>query len=185
MLFRSVLFQAIERPQEFAELVTSEGFHIWAVRGLFGSPMETIGVIALFLGLVGTEREKLAFWGMLLCIIGDLFGTSMFVVTYFIFPEVGQLMTEGIEAAASVADLGPMMPLFGATLLASIIGLVLFAIAIWKAEERFPKWSGIVVAIGFTALLIQTSYIIQILANVIWGSAYLWMAVYSWNKLPE
>lgn len=60
------------------------------------------------------------------------------------------------------------------------IGLGLFAWAIWKTDI-FPKWSGWVVVIGWLLLLVQTSYIIQILGNVIWGAGYLWMAAYSWE----
>lgn len=179
------MFGAAEDPEGFAGLVTSDNFRFWAARGLIGVPLEVIGTIALFLGLAGTPKEKWAFWGMLLCVIGDLFGMSIFMFAYFIFPEVGTLIAGGVESASAVAAAEPMMPLFGIGMLITFIGLILFAVAIWKAEERFPKWSGIVVFIGFALLLIQTSYVIQILANVIWGSAYLWMAAYSWNKFSN
>ncbi|MFH5884580.1 hypothetical protein ACG2F4_09730 [Halalkalibaculum sp. DA3122] len=179
------MFNAAGDPEGFAELVTTDNFRLWAARGLIGVPLEVIGTIALFLGLAGTFREKLAFWGMLLCILGDLFGVSIFMFAYFVFPEAGQLILEGIIAASSVADVSRLMPVFGAGFLITFIGLILFAAAIWKAEERFPKWSGIVVVIGFVLLLIQTSYVIQILANVLWGSAYLWMAAYSWHRFSN
>ena len=37
--------------------------------------MQTIGTMAVYLALISTTKEKLAFWGMLICIIGDLFAT--------------------------------------------------------------------------------------------------------------
>ena len=179
------MFAAADDPEGFAGLVTSDNFQLWAMRGLIGVPLEVIGTIALFMGLAGTAREKWAFWGMLLCILGDLFGMSIFMFAYFIFPEVGSLISGGMETAASVAAVEPMMPLFGIGLIITLIGLILFATAIWNAPERFPKWAGILAFVGFALLLIQTSYLIQIFGNVIWGSAYLWMAAYSWNKFSN
>jgi hypothetical protein len=179
------MFAAADDPEGFAGLVTTGNFQLWAMRGLIGVPLEVIGTIALFLGLVGTAREKWAFWGMLLCVLGDLFGMSIFMFAYYIFPEVGSLISTGVETAASVAAAEPMLPLFGGGLIITFIGLFLFAVAIWKAPERFPKWSGILAFAGFALLLIQTSYFVQIFANVLWGSAYLWMAAYSWNKFSN
>lgn len=179
------MFSASEDPHAFADLVTTDNFKIWAARGLIGVPLEVIGSMALFLGLVGSSKEKLGLWGMLLCVLGDLFGLSIFMFAYYVFPEVGSLISSGMESAASVAAVESMMPLFGAGFIMTFIGLILFAVAIWNASGRFPKWSGIVAFIGFALLLIQTSYVIQILANVIWGSAYLWMAAYSWNRFSK
>lgn len=178
------MLNAAEEPEAFAELVTTDNFEIWAFRGLIGVPLEVIGTVALFMGLIGTAREQLAFWGMLLCVIGDVFGVAIFIFAYFVFPQVGQLIMDGMEAAASVAAAETLMPVLGLGLIMTLIGLILFAVAIWHASDRFPKWSGILVVVGFLMLLIQTSYVIQILANLTWGSAYLWMAVYSWNRLP-
>lgn len=177
------MFSATKDPQGFAELVTTEGFRLWAMRGYIGAPLETIGTIALFFGLISTPRETLAFWGMLLAVIADLVGTGMFMIMTYVFPDVGQLILEGNTAVASVASLEGFMPVLGTLFIATTVGLVFFAIAIWQSG-RFPSWSGIVVVIGWLGLLIQTSYIIQIMANVVWGVGYLWMAVYSWNRLP-
>ncbi|MDZ7694299.1 MAG: hypothetical protein U5K69_24790 [Balneolaceae bacterium] len=179
------MFGATDDPEGFAGLVTTQNFQFWAMRGLIGVPLEVIGTIALFLGLAGTAGEKGAFWGMILCVLGDLFGISIFMFAYFIFPEVGSLISAGMETAASVAAVEQMMPLFGFGMIITFIGLILFAAAIWKAPERFPKWSGILAFVGFALLLIQTSYFIQIFANVLWGSAYLWMAAYSWNEFSN
>ncbi|MCF7803870.1 MAG: hypothetical protein K9N46_01030 [Candidatus Marinimicrobia bacterium] len=177
------MFSSTEDPQGFAELVTMDGFRLWAMRGYIGAPLETIGTIALFFGLIGSPKETLAFWGMLLALLGDLVGTGMFMIMTYVFPDVGHLILEGNTAAASVASLEGFMPVMGILFLATTVALIFFAIAIWQSD-RFPRWSGIVVVVGFLALLIQTSYVVQILGNVVWGTGYLWMAVYSWNRLP-
>jgi|GEM_PF-2439603 len=177
------MFSATEDPKGFAELVTMEGFRFWTLRGIIGAPLETIGTIALFFGLIGSPKETWAFWGMLLAVLADLFGTGMFMIMYYVFPHVGEVILEGNTAVASVASLEGFMPVMGFMFLGTVVGLILLAVAIWQSG-RFPKWSGVMAVVGFLALIIQTSYVIQILANVVWGSAYLWMAVYSWNRLP-
>jgi hypothetical protein len=175
------MFAATEDPEAFAELVTMEGFRFWAMRGLIGIPMELIGTIALFLGLMGTRYEKWAFWGMMLCVISDLFGTGFFMLTYFVFPEAGELIMAGTTAAASVVSLEGVMPIMASGFVATTIGLGLFAWAIWKTNI-FPKWSGWVVVVGWLLLLVQTSYVIQILGNVIWGPAtYGWPPIAGTN----
>jgi hypothetical protein len=174
------MFAATEDPEAFARLVTLEGFRFWAMRGLIGVPMEVIGTIALFFGLIGTRYEKWAFWGMMLCVLSDLFGTGLFTLMYYVFPKVGSLIMAGTESAATVASLDAFMPIMAVGFVATTIGLGLFAWAIWKTDI-FPKWSGWVVVIGWLLLLVQTSYIIQILGNAIWGAGYLWMAAYSWK----
>jgi len=176
------MFAATDDPEAFAELVTTDNFRYWAMRGLIGAPMETIGTIALFFGLAGARYEKWAFWGMILCVLADLFGTALFAIMYYVFPATGSLIVAGTESAATVASLDALMPVTDAGFIATTIGLGLFAWAIWKSDI-FPKWSGWVVLIGWLLLLVQWSYVIQIFANLLWGAAYLWMAANSWNRL--
>lgn len=171
-----------EDPRTFAELVTSQGFAIWAMRGLIGAPMETIGCIALFLAFIGTRVEKLALWGMLLCVVADLFGMGIFVLAYFTLPPVGELILAGKESVIDLAVIESYMPLMAGSFLVTAIGIILFALAIWKTKI-FPKWSGWLVLLGWLLILVQTSYVIQIAANVVWGAAYFWMAIAGWNKV--
>ncbi len=176
-----VMFQATDDPETFAELVTSNNFHIWAMRGLIGIPLEIIGTLALFFGLTGTKMEKWAFWGMLLCILCDPFSAGLFAIMFYVFPGVGEQIIAGNTSAASIASMEPFMPILGVTFIVTAIGLAFSAYAIWKTEV-FPRWSGVLVVVGWLMLLVQTSYIIQILANVVWGSAFLWMAASSWKR---
>ena len=173
------MFAAMERPQAFAELVTSDGFRFWALRGVVGIPLETIGTLALFFGLVGAAGENWAFWGMLLCVLGDLFGIAAFAIFAFVFPDLGTAMLDGQEGVASIAALDDFMPVFMGSMLATYVGLALFAVAVWRSG-RFPRWSGVVVLFGFLLIPIQ-NYAVQISANIIWGVGYLWMAWAFWR----
>lgn len=175
------VFSVTENPEVFSNLVTSSNYKFWTLRGFIGVPLETIGTIALFLGLIGTKREKLAFWGMLLCVLGDLFGQGFFTVTTFIFPKVGEMILNGNSTVSSLAALDDFMPVIGISFIMTYVGLILFAIAIWSSK-RFPKWSGIIVFIGFLLIMVDT-YAVQVITNALWGFGYLWMAFYSWNKL--
>jgi hypothetical protein len=175
------MFQATDDPAAFAELVTTDNFRIWALRGLIGVPLEIIGSLALFFGLIGTKMEKWAFWGMLLCILCDPFGTGLFAIMYYVFPGVGEQILAGNTSAASIASMEAFMPILAITFIVTAVGLAFFAYAIWNTDV-FPRWSGILVVVGWLLILVQTSYIIQILANVVWGSSFLWMAASSWKR---
>lgn len=177
------MFMATEDPQAFAALVTTENFQYWALRGMIGIPMEVIGSIALFFGLISTRHEKWAFWGMLLTVVPDVFMGAMFSMMYYVFPEVGELILSGNEAAASIGSLDAFMPIMGAGFIITALGLLLFALAIWKSTV-FPKWSGFLALAGWILILFP-GYFIQIFANLVWGAAYFWMAIYSWKKFSN
>ena len=87
----NVLFKATERPKEFAELVTSSNYSIWAVRGFAGVLMEMIGTVGLYLYLQKTKAERIAFAGLLFTLSHHIFGMGVFAVVYFMFPALGGL----------------------------------------------------------------------------------------------
>ena len=176
-----VMFQATGQPEAFSNLVTTDGFAFWSMRGMVGIPMELIGTIALFLALVSSPLEKWAFLGMVLCLLADLFGFGLFAILYYMFPQVGELYVGGSTAAITLASVDEIMPLFVANFLLTSLGLILFAAAIWRSNV-LPRWSGIVAVIGWLMLLVQGSYLLQISANLIWGAAYIWMSISVWNN---
>lgn len=179
---QGIMFEADSRPEEFAHLVTGGNFSFWALRGIVGVILETVGTVALFLGLVGSEREIWAFWGMILCVVSDLFGMAVFVIASSIWPAIGDLILQGNQTVAAAGSADLFLPWFAGSYIATGVGLALFAGAIWRSRN-FPRWSGVLVLVGWLLLALQT-YWVQIGTNLLWGGAYFWMAAYCWNRLP-
>lgn len=176
----NVIFEADKNPSGFADLVTSSNYHYWAARGFLGVLMEMIGTVGLYLYLQNSKAEKLAFVGLLLGLTHQIFGFGIFTIGYFLFPAVGELYLHGNTTAIQYAAMkGDLAILMVGSLIITLVGMAIMAIAIWKSKI-LPRWSGWLVFLGFM-LIPFPGVILQFLANVIWGGAYFWMA-YAVNK---
>ena len=171
----NVLFEAAAHPEEFAALVTSPEYSIWALRGFVGVIMEMIGTVGLYLYLQNSKAERLAFYGLLISLVHQIFGFGVFALVYFLFPAIGEIyLTGNTEVLKYVAMAGALPVFMGLSLLTTLIGVALMAAAIWKSG-MLPKWSGWVVFIGF-ALIPFPGVWVQFCTNILWGAAYFWMA---------
>ena len=177
----NVLFEAAARPLDFARLVTSSHYATWAVRGLVGIVMEMVGTVGLYLYLQRTKAERLAFFGLLLTLLHHLLGMGVFAVAYFLFPAVGELVLAGqAQAAAYAAITGPLSVFMGLSLLSTLAGLAVMAVAI-RRSGALPRWSGWLAFAGFF-LIPFPGVALQFLANALWGGAYFWMAYRVWKQ---
>lgn len=171
----NVIFEAGKRPREFAALVTSPAYQLWAARGFVGVLMEMIGTIALYQYLSKTKAERWAFAGLLLSLTHQILGGGVFAVAQFLFPALGHEVNlgnvEAVRHASMQSGLGMFMVL---SLISTLTGLALMAVAIWKSGV-LPRWSGWLVFLGF-ALLPLPGVALQFFANALWGTAYCWMA---------
>ena len=171
----NVLFEAANRPLDFSRLVTSSNYSLWALRGFAGVIMEMVGTVGLYLYLQRTKAERLAFFGLLLTLVHHLLGMGVFAVAYFLFPAVGQLVLAGQAQAVAYASItGPLQVFMGLSLLSTLVGLAVMAVAIWRSGA-LPKWSGWVALAGF-CLIPFPGVALQFFANALWGGAYFWMA---------
>jgi hypothetical protein len=171
----NVLFEAATHPLDFSRLVTSSNYSLWALRGFAGVVMEMVGTVGLYLYLQRTKAERLAFFGLLLTLVHHLLGMGVFAVAYFLFPAVGQLVLAGQAQAAAYASItGPLQVFMGLSLLSTLAGLAVMAVAI-RRSGALPKWSGWVAFAGFF-LIPFPGVALQFFANALWGGAYFWMA---------
>jgi hypothetical protein len=171
----NVLLEAANRPLDFSRLVTSSNYSLWALRGFVGVVMEMVGTVGLYLYLQRTKAERLAFFGLLLTLVHHLMGMGVFAVAYFLFPAVGQLFFAGqAQAVAHASMVGPLQVFMGISLLSTLVGLAVMAVAIWQSGA-LPKWSGWVAFTGFL-LIPFPGVALQFFANALWGGAYFWMA---------
>lgn len=164
-------------PEAFRRMVTGSGFLFYAGRGLVGAFLETIGMISLYLYLEESRVERLAFWGMVTSVLGDMAGAAFFGTMLFVYPGIGALGPGGVTEAAAALALPPA--LLGAMLVPTVVGLVLFAVAIWRSVS-LPRWSGVLLLVGFLILPVQ-NFVVQILGNVIWGLGALWIFARAWQ----
>jgi hypothetical protein len=171
----NVLFEATKRPADFAKLVTSSNFTLWGLRGFIGVIMEMVGTVGLYLYLQKTKAERLAFIGLLLTLTHHVTGLGVFAIVFFMFPALAKLYLIGDTGALAFAAIeGPLAIFFGLSLLFTLVGLAVMAIAVYKSGV-LPKWSGWLVFLGFL-LVPLPGVVLQFATNVLWGSAYLWMA---------
>lgn len=172
----NVIFEADTRPKEFSELVTSQEYAVWALRGFVGVIMEMIGTVGVYLYLQKTRAERLAFYGLLLTLTHHILGVGVFAIAYFLFPAAGELFLMGqTEAIRYVTMSGALQNFMAISLLSTLLGLALMAVAIWKSGV-LPKWSGWLVFLGF-ALIPFPGVALQFLANILWGTTYFYMAL--------
>jgi hypothetical protein len=126
-------------PPGFSRLVTSSNYSLWALRGFVGVVMEMVGTVGLYLYLQRTKAERLAFFGLLLTLVHHLMGMGVFAVAYFLFPAVGQLVLAGQAQAAAYASMhGPLQVFMGLSLLSTLAGLAVMAVAI-RRPGRCPS----------------------------------------------
>lgn len=166
-------------PEAFAQLAAEGGFAFWAGRGLLGVFLEAVGIIALYLYLADSKGERLAFWGLLVSLIGDFASAVLFGSVFFVYPSIGAYALEGELGVASALEVSPA--LMALLAVPTVVGLVLFAIAIWRSGV-LPKWSGVVMLAGFVLILAALDvFALQVLGNATVGLGALWIFVHAWR----
>lgn len=160
-------------PEAFAQMVTGAGFAFYAGRGLVGCFLEAVSMIALYGLLQAPRTEPWAFWGMIVSLLGDLFGAVFFGTLFFVYPDVGELLLEGQRDVLGVVE--PSLVLLAIMFLPAVIGFGLFAVALWRSEF-LPSAAGLLLVVGFLLLAVQI-FAVQLLANVVWGLGALWIFV--------
>ena len=159
-------------------MATSFGFAFYAGRGLIGVVLEALGVIALYLYLQDSRTERLAFWGMTACVLGDIAGGALFGILFFLYPQIGAFILEGHPEVALALEASPALLL--ANVIPTVLGLVLLAVAVWRSGT-LPKWAGVVMLVGFLLLPMQV-FAVQVAGNVLWGLGGLWIFVHAWQS---
>ncbi|MBA3582288.1 MAG: hypothetical protein H0W44_07535 [Gammaproteobacteria bacterium] len=121
--------------------------HVYAWSLLIPSlVIQCFGWIALWAYVKDTPQEGLAFWGMVLSIIGNGLFLPFTGVIAFVSPAVAQLYIEGLPAAIGIVNSGlagsfalPFLILSALTLL---IGAILHSIVLWKSS-LLPTWTAL------------------------------------------
>ena len=161
-----VLFVAYPALRPFSSEKGLEGAKAFAsTNWIIAHSLAMAGFILLGLALLGvcehlrgTNGERLGSWAMILSWIGIGLTLPYYGAEVFGLHAVGQAVVDRNNPdLMSIVDnirweVGIFWILAGLTVLG--IGVVLFAIAIWRSA-RLPNWSGIVLAIAFALYIPQ------------------------------
>jgi hypothetical protein len=117
----------------------------WAIL-LLNLTVQIFAWIALWAFVRGTKEERLAFWGMVLSIIGNGLFLPIAGIIALTAPMVATLYSEGNEAVIAVANsaiFGPLaLPFLSASAFALLFGAGLTALVLWRSA-LLPRWTAI------------------------------------------
>jgi hypothetical protein len=144
------------------------------------------GSLGLYASLANSRMARLAFAGMILCVVGSSLFLPFFGIFTFAAPVIGQLSLQGHRDALNVLSTITASPGAISLAVASLLltlGDILFAIAIWRSGT-LPKWAGVIYALGsvilsFQPVLPQIGLIIGGLVTLIGGA---WLALAIWRQ---
>ena len=136
----------------YARYVTTTRFlvsHIGA--SIIGAAIGLLGMVALFVLLAGGGRSRLALWGLVASVVGNVLSASVFGVAAFAQPAIGRAYLAGdTERAVAINSDVYGIPLFATALPGLLLfatGVVLFGVAVARSG-RFPRGAGIGLALG-------------------------------------
>jgi len=169
-------------PAGFAQASSTVG--VGDMVGIVSLVFLLVGVQSLYSILVDGSASRWAFAGMILTIVGVGLFLPFAGIFAFVAPIAGRAYLNGDTNAIkiiadSVAVSNPSAFLFaGLAGLFSVIGSILFGIAIWQSR-RLPKWSGIPygLAIPFSFLSAPFfSFILGLIGGVLLLTGGGWIA---------
>lgn len=145
-----------------------------------------LGLLGLHNSLHGTTVNSLAFWALVLCLLGigltlPFYGGESFGLHAIGLEAIRQQSAELISLANIVrSGAGLVMFLIGLLLLG--IATILFAIAIWKSG-KYPKWSGIPFASGMCLYIPQffVGQPLRVAHGLLVAIGCIWIAVGLWK----
>jgi hypothetical protein len=137
---------------------------------LVGGVLQLYGFFGLYRYLTFQASSLIAFLALVLSIAG--IALFLPLATFFAVngPVIADLYQEGNQQVIAVVEanftsaLG--LALLGVSSVAGIIGVILFAIAIWR-HGRLPKWTGVLFALSLPLLVVPVTFTTELLGAVI------------------
>ena len=165
---------------EIAQTFASTPWIAAHIMGTLGFVLLPIGLFFLYMYLRGTQAERHALRGLVLCWIGvglflPIFGTEAFAMRAIGNEALNQNDLSLLALSNSIRS-GPQIILLVSSLTLLAIGAIMIAIAVWKSGS-LPKWSGIPFAIGLALFLPLFPQDIRIIDGLLIGSGGVWLAV--------
>jgi hypothetical protein len=170
-----------------AQALSSSGYQMWAGLMIFSNLVAILGWLGLYLYLSKGRGEKLAFWGMLLTILGVAMNLPGWGVWSYAGPVGGQQYLGGVKDALTVyraIDNSQGIYVSYASLVVLAIGLILLAVAVFQ-DGTLPKPAMIVLVITNTILGPFYPAIVAIIIAAVMALAGLWLAYTIFQKAGQ
>ena len=157
-------------PESFIRAASSAAYvPAWTII-LVGVVLNLYGTFALYRYLTYQGESMIAFLGFVLRIAGIALIIGLFTFFAVSVPAIAELYQQGNQEVIAVVEanftsgLGLVLLAVGGS--ASIIGLILFAIAIWR-HGRLPKWTGVAFVLSFPMLAFPVTFATELLGAVL------------------
>lgn len=149
-----------------------------------------LGLLGLYSALQQTPLERLAFWTLVVGMIGvgltlPFYGGEAFGL-HAIGQEALRQQSSSLVGLASAVRSGPQLIMFLLGLLLIAAAAVMAAIVIWRSGV-FRKWSGVPFAIAFALFIPQFfgTQPIRVAHGLLITIGCLWIAVDLWLKVRD
>jgi hypothetical protein len=187
-----VLYPAIRPFSDETSLQGAQAFAstAWIVAHMLAMVAFTLlelGLLGLFLALQESVVDGLAFWALVVSVLGVGLTLPFYGGEAFGLHAIGQqAVKEQSAALVSLADVvrsGPGLVMFGVGLLLLGVGAIMVAVALWRSGS-FPKWSGVPFALGFALYIPQffATQPIRVAHGVLVAIGCLWIAASMWRQ---
>ena len=140
------------------------------------------GTLTLYAHLRGGPAEPRAARTLAWSLAGITLVMPMLGFEIHVFPIIGRLYlarTAGIAPFVSLTYLGPAMVVFLLGLVFLAIGVVYFAVAIWR-DGSLPRWAGVLFAIGLALWFPPFPRALRVIDGFLIGLGGLWLASRMW-----
>jgi len=136
---------------------------------LVGGVLQLYGFFGLYRYLTYQAENLIAFLAFALRIVGVGLGLPLFTFLAVHVPVIAKLYQQGNQEVSTVLEAnftGLGLILLGIAAVAAIIGLILFAIAMWQ-DGRLPKWTVVLFVLSLPLLAAAVTFTTELLGAVL------------------
>jgi hypothetical protein len=152
---------------------------------LFAGVLQLYGTFGLYRYLTYKTENLIAFLAFVLRIGGLTLALPLFSFLAVNGPVIAKLYQQGDQEVRAVFDVyftsGIGLALLGVASVAAIIGVFLFAIAIWR-DGRLPKWTAVLFVLGVLLQSLAAIFTIELLGLVLFLLGSSMIAWKGWQE---
>jgi len=152
---------------------------------LIGAVLQLYGSFGLYRYLTYRAENLTAFLALVLRIAGVALAFPLFTFLAVNAPAIAKLYQQGNQEVTTVFEAyftSPLgLALLGVAAVAAIMGVILFAVTIWR-DGRLPKWTAIFFVLGVLLQSLAAIFAIELLGLVLFLISTGMMAWKGWQE---